>query len=133
LHEKKRGQPYNYEFNADLPKFLQVAKEVGLFVNLRIGPYVCAEWNYGGLPTWLASISGMSYRTFNQPWMQEMEKFMITIVKKVEPYLARNGGPIILAQVENEYYGSQQYVDWCGQLAQSLSIDIPWVINLLLY
>jgi beta-galactosidase GanA len=47
LHEKKRGES-NFEFNADLLQFLEIAKQVGLFVNLRIGPFICAEWNYGG-------------------------------------------------------------------------------------
>ena len=44
----------------------------------------------------------------------------------LEPYLARNGGPVILAQIENEYQGSQSYVDWCGQLTVDLALDIPW-------
>jgi beta-galactosidase len=128
IHEKKKGHPYNYEFNADLLQFLETAKQVGLFVNLRIGPYVCAEWNYGGLPVWLNNVPGIQFRTYNKPWMDEMKKFVTNIVKKVEPYLARNGGPIILAQIENEYRGNQQYVQWCGDLAESLKIDVPWIM-----
>ena len=45
----------------------------------------------------------------------------------MEPYLARNGGPVILAQIENEYQGSQSYVDWCGQITADLALDIPWL------
>ena len=88
-----------YDFtteNRNLGQFLQAAADAGLFINLRIGPFVCAEWSYGGLPMWLRT--GMKFRTNDTAWEHEMETFVSYITKYVEPWLARNGGPIILAQ-----------------------------------
>jgi len=101
---------------------------MGLFVNLRLGPYVCAEWTNGGLPLWLTQLKGMSYRSYTQPWMDQMELFSKRIMNNMEPYLARNGGPIILSQIENELDSGDQYVDWCGTLADKLNVDIPWIM-----
>ena len=129
LHEFKRGQPYNFEGMANISSFLELAGEKNLFVNLRFGPYVCAEWNYGGLPVWLNNILGMKPRTHDSHWESEMERFVKDMVKVVEPHLARNGGPIILAQIENEYHGKDpEYLSWCGDLAKSLNIGIPWIM-----
>jgi hypothetical protein len=137
VHEKKRGK-FNWDFNADMMLFIETAKQYGLFVNLRIGillyillkigPYVCAEWNYGGLPVWLNTIPGIEYRTMNQQWMDEMTKFVTMIARKVEPYLARNGGPIMMSQIENEMHDNRPYVTWCGKLAEKLDIQVPWVM-----
>ena len=73
---------------------------------------MCAEWNFGGLPVWLKNVPGIMYRDYNQPWMDAMTTFMMKIRDVAEPFFARNGGPIVLAQIENEYWGSSQYVDW---------------------
>ena len=127
LHEFKRGQPYNFEGIANISSFLELAGEKNLFVNLRFGPYVCAEWNYGGLPVWLNNITGMKPRTHDPHWESEMERFLKDMVKVVEPHLARNGGPIVLAQIENEFHGEDpEYLSWCGKLTKSLDIGIPW-------
>ena len=132
-HEAEYRQ---YDFtteNRNLGQFLTAAADAGLFINLRIGPFVCAEWTYGGLPLWLRN--GMAFRTNDTQWEHEMETFVRYTLKYVEPWLARNGGPIILAQIENEYdnmegsnAGNKAYVEWCGALTQKLSIDIPWIM-----
>jgi beta-galactosidase len=127
-HERKQGT-YDFSGRGDLLRFLELAKQGGLFVSLRFGPYVCAEWRYGGLPLWLQKIPGMAPRTYNQPFMREMKRYVTDIAKMVEPYLAKNGGPIILAQIENEYRGSVEYVNWCGALADSLHLEIPWFMS----
>ena len=58
-----------------------------------------------------------------------MKSFVDEISNQARPYLAKNGGPIILAQIENEYHGGDHtYVEWCGQLAESQNFDIPWVM-----
>ena len=132
-HEAEYRQ---YDFtteNRNLGQFLQAASDAGLFVNLRIGPFVCAEWTFGGLPVWLRN--GMHFRTNDTQWEYEMETFVTYLLRYVEPFLARNGGPIILAQIENEYdnmegddAGNKEYVQWCGALTQKLDIGIPWVM-----
>eukprot|EP01084_Bolivina_argentea_P198646 340099_1 len=105
-----------------------MAAEVGVFVNLRIGPYVCAEWSFGGLPTWLLHVPGIEFRGDNKPWENYMGTFVEGIASITQPYLAKNGGPVILAQIENEYHGSSAYVNWCGQLIKTLNMNVSWVM-----
>jgi beta-galactosidase len=130
IHEQKQGV-LDFSGRANLSKFLQDAADAGLFVNLRLGPYVCAEWNYGGLPVWLNQVPNISFRSSNPAWEAAMKKFILEIMDYVTPYLAKNGGPIILAQIENEYGGNDQaYVDWCGSLVTNelASSQIPWIM-----
>ena len=88
-----------------------------------------SEWTFGGLPSWLLNIANISFRDENNAWQEAMGTFVKYIGNVVEPYLAKNGGPIILSQIENEYHGnSPEYVTWCGELAESLNFDIPWVM-----
>ena len=95
---------------------------------------MCAEWNYGGIPIWLRGLTNR-FRTNDTVWESEMATFVTYIARYVEPYLARNGGPIVLAQIENEYdnmegdsAANREYVQWCGALTQRLAIGIPWVM-----
>ena len=130
LHEPRQGV-FNFSGRANLSQFLQEAANAGLFVNLRIGPYISGEWTYGGMPIWLNQISNISFRSSNDVWKTLMRKFILGIVDYVTPYLAKNGGPIILAQIENEYNRDDQaYVDWCGSLVTNelLSTQIPWIM-----
>ena len=130
IHEQKPGV-LDFSGRANLSLFLEEAANAGLFVNLRIGPYVCAEWNYGGLPAWLNQVPNMSFRSHNAAWEDAMRRFVLNIVEYVNPYLAKNGGPIILAQIENEYNGGdQEYVDWCGGLVNNelSATQVPWIM-----
>ncbi|CAL9757931.1 unnamed protein product [Musa acuminata subsp. burmannicoides] len=136
-HEPRRRE-YYFGGNYDLIRFLKEVHNAGLYAILRIGPYVCAEWNYGGLPVWLRQIPDIELRTDNQPWKDEMQNFTTLIVDMVKQagLFATQGGPIILAQIENEFgnvetsYGDAgpRYVNWCSQMADSLSIDVPWIM-----
>ncbi|KAK1260473.1 Beta-galactosidase 6 [Acorus gramineus] len=136
-HEPVRGQ-YYFEGRFDLVRFVKVVQKAGLFVHLRIGPYACAEWNYGGFPLWLHFIPGIQFRTSNTPFKNEMERFLIMIVDmmKEEKLFASQGGPIILAQVENEYgnvewaygVGGELYVNWAASMAVSLNTTVPWIM-----
>ncbi|GMI93389.1 beta-galactosidase 8 [Hibiscus trionum] len=136
-HEPVRGE-YYFEGRFDLVKFVKTVQEAGLLVHLRIGPYACAEWNYGGFPLWLHFIPGIQFRTTNDLFKQEMLRFLTKIVglMKEEKLFATQGGPIILAQVENEYelvewaYGvaGGLYVKWAAEAAISLNTTVPWVM-----
>ncbi|KAI7758048.1 hypothetical protein M8C21_007412 [Ambrosia artemisiifolia] len=136
-HEPLKGQ-YNFEGRFDLVRFVKTVQDAGLFVHLRIGPYACAEWNYGGFPLWLHFIPGIQFRTINGPFQAEMELFLAKIVNlmKDENLFASQGGPIILAQVENEYgnvewaygVGGELYVKWAAETALSLNTSVPWVM-----
>ena len=89
LHEPEKGQYDFYTGYANLPHFLALAQQHELFVILRIGPYVCAEWTLGGLPAWLLNEPDLVIRTWNPAYMQYMEQFVRKVVQVIEPYLAR--------------------------------------------
>ncbi|KAH9748493.1 Beta-galactosidase 8 [Citrus sinensis] len=136
-HEPIRGQ-YYFEGRFDLVRFVKTVQEAGLFLHLRIGPYACAEWNYGGFPVWLHFIPGIQFRKTNNPFKEEMKRFLAKIVDlmKQENLFASQGGPIILAQVENEYgnvewaygVGGELYVKWAADTAVNLNTSVPWVM-----
>ncbi|XP_023529881.1 beta-galactosidase 15-like isoform X2 [Cucurbita pepo subsp. pepo] len=136
-HEPIRRQ-YDFTANLDLIRFLKTIQDQGLYAVLRIGPYVCAEWNYGGFPVWLHNLPGIELRTLNSVFMNEMQNFTTLIVDMVkkENLFASQGGPVILAQIENEYgnvmtpYGEagKAYVNWCASMADSLKVGVPWIM-----
>ncbi|KAL9165755.1 hypothetical protein ABFS82_06G191200 [Erythranthe guttata] len=136
-HEPLRRQ-YDFSGNLDLIRFIKTVQDEGLYAVLRIGPYVCAEWNFGGFPMWLDNLPGVELRTVNDVYMSEMKNFTTLIVDmmKEEKLFASQGGPIILAQIENEYgnviasYGDagKAYVNWCASMANSLDIGVPWIM-----
>ncbi|KAI5381601.1 hypothetical protein KIW84_055941 [Lathyrus oleraceus] len=96
---------YNFSGNLDFVKFFKLIQEAGLYAIMRIGPYACAEWNYGGFPLWLHNIPGIELRTNNEVYKKEMQIFTTKIVNvaKEANLLASQGGPTILAQIQNEY------------------------------
>ncbi|XP_023744380.1 beta-galactosidase isoform X2 [Lactuca sativa] len=136
-HEPSPGK-YNFEGRYDLVKFIKTVQEAGLYVNLRIGPYVCAEWNFGGFPVWLKYVPGMSFRTDNGPFKSAMQRFTEKIVSmmKSEELFEPQGGPIILSQIENEYgpvewdigAPGKAYTKWAAQMADGLKTGVPWIM-----
>ncbi|CAG7892408.1 unnamed protein product, partial [Brassica rapa] len=132
--------PGNYYFGDryDLVKFIKLVQQAGLYVNLRIGPFVCAEWNFGGFPVWLKFVPGIAFRTDNEPFKAAMKKFTEKIVwmMKAERLFQTQGGPIILAQIENEYgpvewnsgAPAKAYTQWAAQMALGLQTGVPWIM-----
>ncbi|KAF8406609.1 hypothetical protein HHK36_008698 [Tetracentron sinense] len=137
IHEPVQGQ-FNFEGNYDLVKFIKLIHEHGMFVTLRIGPFIEAEWNYGGFPYWLREVSNITFRADNPPFKYHMKKFTKMIIKKMkdEKLFASQGGPIILSQIENEYNtvelaykeSGTRYVQWAGNMAVGLKTGVPWVM-----
>eukprot|EP01084_Bolivina_argentea_P266166 451354_1 len=121
---------YNYNDRANITKYLQIAKDVGMFVNVRIGPFVNSEWKFGGLPPYLLHVNGLIFRDNNHKWKTYMEIFVKEIATKIKPYTAQYGGPVFLSQIENEYHGkgpnATLYINWCADLAYSLNLSIPF-------
>ncbi|XP_062861639.1 beta-galactosidase-1-like protein [Trichomycterus rosablanca] len=101
-HEQEQGQ-YSFEGDRDLDHFLHLANETGLLVILRPGPYVCAEWDMGGLPAWLLQNPKIILRSADPDYMQAVSNWMAVLLTKIQPWLYQNGGNIISVQVENEY------------------------------
>ncbi|KAJ0440104.1 putative beta-galactosidase [Helianthus annuus] len=137
VHEPSQGN-YNFEGRYDLVRFLKIVQKAGMYVHLRIGPYVCAEWNFGGFPVWLKYVPNISFRTDNEPFKRAMKGFTEKIVNlmKSEKMFESQGGPIILSQVENEYgsvgkaYGGAgyNYMTWAANMAVKLDTGVPWVM-----
>ncbi|XAR61708.1 Beta-galactosidase [Bertholletia excelsa] len=137
IHEAAPGN-YNFEGRYDLVRFIKTVQKVGLYAHLRIGPYICGEWNFGGFPVWLKYVPGISFRTDNEPFKAAMQGFTQKIVQmmKSENLFESQGGPIILSQIENEY-GSQRkafgaagdaYLNWAARMAVGLDTGVPWVM-----
>ncbi|KAK7250783.1 hypothetical protein RIF29_33454 [Crotalaria pallida] len=137
VHEPSQGN-FNFEGRYDLVRFIKTIQKAGLYAHLRIGPYVCAEWNFGGFPVWLKFVPGISFRTDNEPFKRAMQGFTEKIVgmMKSENLFQSQGGPIILSQIENEYGAQsklqgavgQNYVNWAAKMAVELGTGVPWVM-----
>uniref|UniRef100_A0A0N5AB25 Beta-galactosidase n=1 Tax=Syphacia muris TaxID=451379 RepID=A0A0N5AB25_9BILA len=101
-HETEKGK-YNFVGSRDVVRFIKLAAKNGLKVLLRLGPYVCGEWENGGLPWWLLLYKDLKMRTSDPRYTNEVKKWFDKLLPILLPYLHRNGGPILMAQVENEY------------------------------
>lgn len=151
IHEKNQG---HLEFtnmendNEDLIKFLKTAQDLGLYINLRFGPYVCAEWNYGGIPVWVRELSNpnekngkITFRTDDDVWMQKMLTFIDAALESVKSNGLMAGtssdGNIIMLQIENEYGNVQKFYGHKGAEYVKLLADyvhtkneatVPWIM-----
>ena len=126
FHEPKKGQ-FNFEGMLDIVKFIETAQNLGLYVIVRPGPYICAEWDFGGLPAWLLKDKNIRIRCWNKTYIKAVEDYFKVLIPKLVPYLETNGGKIIAMQVENEYgsFGrDKKYLYWLRELMRDLGVDI---------
>lgn len=110
FHETVQGV-HNFTGDRDLEYFLDLANQTGLLVILRPGPYICAEWEMGGLPAWLLMKPNIVLRSADTEYMQAVSNWLAVLLPKIKPRLYINGGNIISVQVENEY-GSYHMCDY---------------------
>nr|WP_257468820.1 beta-galactosidase family protein [Chryseobacterium sp. D764] len=101
-HEEAPGK-WNFSGEKDLKKFIKTAQEVGLYVIIRPGPYVCAEWEFGGYPWWLQKYKDLEIRRDNKAFLEECRKYINQLAKQIVPMQMSNGGPVIMVQAENEF------------------------------
>src|SRR5208282_2184613 len=101
-HEPRPGV-YDFSGNNDVAEFIREAQQEGLYVILRPGPYICAEWEFGGFPAWLLKDHDMVVRTSDPKFIAAVARWTARLGKELAPLQMGNGGPIILTQVENEY------------------------------
>ncbi|PRT73094.1 beta-galactosidase [Streptococcus anginosus] len=108
IHEPQKGQ-FCFEGILDLEKFLQIAQDLDLYVILRPSPYICAEWEFGGLPTWLLE-EDMRIRSSDPAYLAAVASYYDELMPRLVPHLLENGGNILMMQVENEYgsYGEDK-------------------------
>jgi len=109
LHEPKEGT-FDFSGNKDLVSFVNMAKEIGLYVILRPCVYICAEWEFGGLPAWLLKIPGLRLRSTDPVFMEKVSHYYEYLLPKLKPLQLTEGGPVLMMQVENEYgsYGMEK-------------------------
>ena len=119
LHEPKPGV-FDFSGNNDVAAFVRMAQEEGLNVIVRPGPYVCGEWETGGLPAWLFADNSIKVRTLDPRFLAASDRYLARVGQELAPLQATRGGPIIAVQVENEYgtFGNDR--EYMEQIRQSL-------------
>ena len=150
-HEMEEGK-FDFTGNKDIAEFCRLAQKNGMYIIVRPGPYVCAEWEMGGLPWWLLKNDSIQLRTLDADYMNHVEKFMAEVGKQLGPLQITNGGNIIMVQVENEYgsYGiDKPYIsairdivkksgfdqvplfqcDWSSNFTNNALDDLLWTVN----
>ena len=151
IHEQQEGQ-FNFTDNNDVAEFCRIAQKNGMYVIVRPGPYVCAEWEMGGLPWWLLKKKDIKLRERDPYFMERVKIFEQKVGEQLKPLTIQNGGPIIMMQVENEYgsYGEDKpYVseirdclrgiygkelelfqcDWSSNFEKNGLDDLTWTMN----
>ncbi len=104
LHEPRPGE-FSFAGKLDLVRYIQRAASHGLQVIVRPGPYICSEWDLGGLPAWLLKDPGMRLRCCYAPYLEAVDRFFDVLLTQLAPLQISHGGPILAMQVENEYGG----------------------------
>ena len=125
LHEPREGT-FTFSEELDVGAFLDIAAELGLNVILRPGPFICAEWEFGGLPAWLLSYPGMELRCNNELFLEKVRNYIRKVSEIIRPHLAVNGGNVFMIQVENEYgsYGDDKaYLRAVADIYRKAGID----------
>lgn len=109
IHEQREGQ-FDFTGQNDVAAFCRLAQQNGMYVIVRPGPYVCAEWEMGGLPWWLLKKKDIRLREQDPYFMERVELFEQKVAEQLAPLTIQRGGPIIMVQVENEYgsYGEDK-------------------------
>src|SRR5690625_1329569 len=102
MHEPGKGV-WDFSGREDVRHFVELAQEEGLYVILRPGPYVCAEWEFGGFPWWLLKNKDIKVRTDDPRFLRPAKEYIMQLGKQLADLQINKGGPIIMVQVENEY------------------------------
>lgn len=127
VHEQKEEE-YNFSGQFDIKRFVQIAEELDLFVILRPSPYICAEWEFGGLPAWLLTYKNMRIRSSDPAFIEKVSRYYKKLLKQITPLQVDQGGPVIMMQLENEYgsYGEdKEYLKMLYELMVQLGVTVP--------
>ncbi|MCE1200224.1 MAG: beta-galactosidase, partial [Marinilabiliales bacterium] len=129
FHESDPGV---FDFRTDrhnIAEFVRMVQEEGMWLILRPGPYVCAEWDFGGLPAYLLSIPDIKVRCMDPRYTQAAERYIRTLAMEIKPLLISEGGPILMVQIENEYgsYGNDRnYTSWLKEVWTRAGVSGPF-------
>ena len=128
-HERAEGV---FDFTSpsrDIARFVRIAQEEGMWVILRPGPYVCAEWDFGGIPSYLLHYPDLKVRCLDPRYMAAAERYIAHLAAVVRPLLVSRGGPILMVQIENEYgsYGNDRpYLERLRSAGRHAGVDGPF-------
>ena len=151
IHEQREGV-FDFTGNNDVAEFCRLAQKNGMYVIVRPGPYVCAEWEMGGLPWWLLKKKDIRLRERDPYFMERVKIFEQKVGEQLAPLTIQNGGPIVMIQVENEYgsygedkpyvseirdclrtiYGDEMALfqcDWSSNFEKNGLDDLTWTMN----
>jgi beta-galactosidase len=126
-HELKPGE-FTFEGNLDVAAYAREAQKAGLYVIVRPGPYVCSEWDFGGLPSWLLREPDIKLRCSDTRYMAAARRYIERLGKELKGLQISEGGPIILVQLENEYgsYGNdKQYLRDLRDILRGAGFTVP--------
>lgn len=125
-HEPRRGE-WNTTDGNDLGRFLDLVHAEGMDAIVRPGPYICAEWHNGGLPTWVDA-DPSTLRTSDPAYLADVTRYLERVYEIVQPRQIHHGGPVVLVQIENEYgaYGSDKaYLAELVRVTRAAGIEVP--------
>lgn len=126
MHEPKKGQ-FDFQGILNIEKFLQIAQDLGLYAIVRPSPFICAEWEFGGMPAWLLT-EDMRIRSSEASYLQAVADYYDELLPRLVPRLLDKGGNILMMQVENEYgsYGEDKdYLRAIRQMMLDRGLDCP--------
>ncbi|MEI6678737.1 MAG: beta-galactosidase family protein [Mariniphaga sp.] len=115
--------------NHNISQFIHIVQEEGMWLILRPGPYVCAEWDFGGLPSYLLSIPDIKVRCMDSRYTVAVERYLQKLAVQVKTLQVTQGGPILMVQIENEYgsYGNDRtYMQWLKDVWKKNGIEVPF-------
>ena len=127
MHEPREGE-FDYSDMLDIEDFLATAAELGLYAIVRPGPYICSEWEFGGLPWWLLKNDGIRLRCMEPDYIAEVDRFFDSLIPRIAAHQITEGGNVILVQVENEYgsYGDDsEYIRYLADGLRRRGINVP--------
>lgn len=131
FHEPNKGE-FLWDGMHDICRFIETAQQLGLYMIIRPSPYICAEWEFGGLPAWLLKDKNMHLRCCYEPYLNAVRDYYSVLMPKLAPYQIDNGGNIILMQIENEYgyYGNDTaYLEFLRDTMREFGITVPFVTS----
>ena len=126
LHEPKKGE-FCFDGMLDFVRFVATAQELGLYIIVRPGPYICAEWDLGGLPPWLLADENLRFRCCDETYLAHVADYYKKILPMLTDYQMTRGGKLIAMQVENEYgsYGNdKEYLEFVRKLMADCGVDV---------
>ena len=127
MHEPEEGV-FDFEGMLDVEAYLSLAQELGLYAIVRPGPYICSEWDFGGLPWWLLKYDGIRLRCCDETYLACVKRFYDELIPRLAEHQVTEGGNIILVQNENEYgsYGDDsEYLRRLADMLRQNGITVP--------